>query len=388
MKIALVCPYDMIGHSGGVQQIVMHQAEGLRARGHKVKIITPRPNKFKGNAPEHYIFLGNSRKIKAGLATAGDISVEIDGTEIDDVLNREKFDVINFHEPWIPVLARQITMRSNAALVGTFHANLSDSLAGKSLANMFSAYGRGIYEKMHLLTAVSESAAGILLSKLPDDDLVKNIRYIPNGIDLKKYSTAPPNALRNPNIKTILFIGRLEGRKGLKYLLRAYAELVRNRDDVQLYIAGKGQDEKKLRDYVRENEIPRVTFVGYISDEDKIYYLHKADVFCSPAHRGESFGIVLLEAMAAGCPTVAGDNSGYSSVMKEFGAISLVNPLDIVDFARRLDIFLYEEDLRKMWLKWSSKYVKQFDWKPIIDQYEDAYNEALKRQADAKKTIN
>lgn len=388
MKIALVCPYDMIGHSGGVQQIVMHQAKGLRARGHSVKIITPRPNKFKGDAPEHYIFLGNSRKIKAGLATAGDISVEIDGTEIDDVLNREEFDVINFHEPWIPVLARQIAMRSSAALVGTFHANLSDSLAGKSLANMFSAYGRGIYEKMHLLTAVSESAAGILLSKLPDEDLVKDIRYIPNGIDLMKYSTPPPNAVRNPKIKTILFIGRLEGRKGLKYLLRAYAELVRHRDDVQLYIAGKGQDEKKLRDYVRDNDIPRVTFIGYISDEDKIYHLHKADVFCSPAHRGESFGIVLLEAMAAGCPTVAGDNSGYSSVMKELGAISLVNPLDIVDFARRLDIFLYEEDLRKLWLKWANKYVKQFDWKPIIDQYEDAYKEALKRQADAEKVIS
>jgi phosphatidyl-myo-inositol alpha-mannosyltransferase len=388
MKIALVCPYDMIGHSGGVQQIVMHQAEGLRARGHKVKIITPRPNKLKGEAPEGYIFLGNSRKIKAGLATAGDISVEIDGTEIDDVLNREEFDIINLHEPWIPVLARQITMRSNAALVGTFHANLSDSLAGKSLANMFSAYGRGIYEKMHLLTAVSESAAGILLSKLPEDELVKNIRYIPNGIDLMKYSTTPPNAIRNPSIKTILFIGRLEGRKGLKYLIRAYAELVRHRDDVQLYIAGKGQDEKKLRDYVRDNDIPRVTFIGYISDEDKIYHLHKADVFCSPAHRGESFGIVLLEAMAAGCPTVAGDNSGYSSVMKEFGAISLVNPLDIVDFARRLEIFLYEEDLRKLWLKWANKYVKQYDWKPIIDQYEDAYKEALKRQADAKEVIS
>ena len=386
MKIALVCPYDMIGHAGGVQQIVMHQAEGLRARGHKVKIITPRPFRASETPPTDYIFLGNSRKLKAGLATAGDIGFEIDGSEIEEVLEREKFDVINFHEPWLPMLARQIIMRSSAAHVGTFHANLSDSVAGKSLASMFTPYGRGILEKIDLVTAVSPAASKILTERGPDNYLVKNIKYIPNGIDLPRYVSAPPNAVRNPKLKTILYVGRLEGRKGIKYLLKAFAELSARRDDVQLFIAGKGPDEKKLRDYVRDNDIPRVTFIGYIDDDDKIYHLHRANVFCAPAHRGESFGIVLLEAMAAMCPTVAGDNAGYSSVMTGTGAISLVNPLDTIDFSRRLEIMLYDENIRKVWLNWAQKYVKAFDWHPIIKQYEDAYKEAIKLHAKNQPT--
>jgi phosphatidylinositol alpha-mannosyltransferase len=155
---------------------------------------------------------------------------------------------------------------------------------------------------------------------------------------------------------------------------------------VQLFIAGKGVDEDKLRSYVKENRIPHVTFLGFISDEEKIYHLHRADVFCAPAHRGESFGIVLIEAMAAGCPVVAGDNEGYSSVMKDTGAISLVNPNDTTDFARRLELMLYDEELRELWKKWAKEYVKEFDWTPIITQYEEIYKEAIKiRRSKAKE---
>lgn len=387
MRIALVCPYDMIDHAGGVQQIVMHQAEGLRARGHTVKIITPRPFRLQSEPPDDYIFLGSSTKVRAVLATAGDIGFEIDGREIDVVLEKEKFDVINFHEPWIPVLARQIATRSRAAHVGTFHANLSDSTTGKSLANMLSSYGRGILYKMDVLTAVSPAAAGILTSKGSDYSLVKNIKYIPNGIDLKRYSRPEAKISSNPNQKTILYVGRLEGRKGLNYLLRAYKELTNNVSGVQLLIAGKGSDENKLREYVKSNNLPEVTFLGYISDEEKIKYLHKADIFCAPAHRGESFGIVLLEAMAAKCPIVAGDNSGYAAVMQDTGAISLVNPLDTVDFSRRMEILLYNQDLRKLWIKWASDYVKKYDWALVVAQYEDVYEQAIKLRKKRKSAI-
>ncbi|MDB5161218.1 MAG: hypothetical protein JWO96_598 [Candidatus Saccharibacteria bacterium] len=381
MKIALVCPYAMFGHTGGVPQVVIHLAKDLTLKGHQVKIITPRPAKFDGEAPEGYILLGNSRKMKAGLATAGDIGIEFDGQEIKDVLAREKFDVINFHEPWLPHLSRQIIQRSSAAHVGTFHASLIDSMAGKSLVNMTSLYWRVIIDKMEVFTAVSKAASAGLLAKEDDNALLENIKYIPNGIDLKRYREAPVTAIRNQSTKTILYVGRLEGRKGVMYLLKAYRELVMNHDDVQLFIAGIGPDEEKLREFVRDSEIPRVTFLGFISDDDKIHHLHKADLFCSPANRGESFGIVLLEAMAAGCPIVAGDNSGYLDVMKDTGAISLVNPLDTIDFARRLEIMLYVEPLRKLWLNWANKYVKQFDWGPIVDQYEAAYEEAIKLHA-------
>ena len=187
-------------------------------------------------------------------------------------------------------------------------------------------------------------------------------------------------------MKTILYIGRLEGRKGIKHLIRAFAELAGRKSNVQLMIAGSGPDEQKLRDLVSELDIPRVTFLGFISDKDKAHYLHRADLFCSPATRGESFGIVLLEAMAAGCPIVAGDNVGYQSVMKDTGAISLVNPKDTVDFARRMETLLFNEDLRKVWIKWAANYIKQFDYKHVVDQYEAAYKDAIKLHEKKPKT--
>lgn len=386
MRIGLVCPYDMVGHAGGVQQIVLHQAEGLRAKGHTVKIITPKPLSLQEELPEDYIFLGSSAKVKAVLATAGDIGIETDGREIEAVLEREKFDVINFHEPWLPVLARQIAMRSKAAHVGTFHANLSDSITGKSLVNVLSSYGKGILHKMDILTAVSPAASSILTAKGSRHHLVKNLKYIPNGIDVKRYSKTDLTVKKSKD-KTILYVGRLEGRKGLKHLLRAYQDLATRQKDVQLVIAGKGADEDKLKDYVKAHKLKKVKFLGYVDDAAKINLMHTADLFCAPAHRGESFGIVLLEAMAARCPIVCGDNVGYTSVMQGAGAISLVNPLDTVDFSRRLEILLCNQDLRKLWINWATKNVKQYDWSQVVDQYEAVYEQAVKLRKKRKTAV-
>jgi phosphatidylinositol alpha-mannosyltransferase len=380
MKIALVCPYNMFERAGGVQQQVIHLHDELKKRGHGVKIITPKPVGFDGEVPEDYILLGSSTNFNpfnSGMATSGTWSFDADADTVKNILDKEKFDVLHFHEPWAPILGRQILQYSPAAHVGTFHANLVDSLAAKSIVNAFGPYGRGIASKMHLMTAVSPAPAAMFINKQPDNELVKNIKYIPNGINLKRYQTKPASAIKHPDMKTVLYVGRLEGRKGVKYLLSAYAQLAQRNENVQLLIAGIGPDEDKLREFVSENKIPRVTFMGFISDKDKIHYLHRSDVFCSPATRGESFGIVLLEAMAAGCPIVAGDNIGYQSVMKDTGAISLVNPKDTVDFARRLEIMLFSQDLRTVWLKWAQKSVKQYDFPKVVDQYEAAYKEAI-----------
>jgi len=375
----------MFERAGGVGELVINLRKGLIERGHSVKIITPRPLSFEGDTPDGYILLGTSAKFNAGLATDGTWTFNIGADEIKDVLNREKFDVINFHEPWAPILARQMLQQSETVHVGTFHANLIDSAAAKSLVNLFMPYGKGIGEKLDLVTAVSPAPAQVLIDKDSGHRLVRDIRYIPNGINISTFESKPRLAIKHPKIKTILFIGRLEGRKGVKYLLRAYRELAARRKDVQLYIAGSGPDEEKLRMYVKENEISRVTFLGFITDQDKIHHLHRADVFSSPATRGESFGIVLLEAMAAGAPIVAGDNIGYLSVMKDTGSISLVNPKDTVDFSRRLEIMAFNEDIRSVWLKWSKEYVKQFDYPKIVAQYEAAYKEAIRLHAKRPK---
>jgi phosphatidylinositol alpha-mannosyltransferase len=378
MKIGLVCPYNILENAGGVAEVVINLRAGLIAKGHEVKIITPRPASYHSKTPDGYILLGTSRKFSGGLATDGSLTFRVDSDDIRSVLEEEKFDVINFHEPWAPILARQMLQISDTAHVGTFHANLIDSAAAKSIVKLFTYYGRNISEKLDYVTAVSPAPAKLLLEKDPERKYVKSICYIPNGINVEQYRAKPETSVKHPKLKTILYVGRLEGRKGIKYLLRAYNELIKTHSDIQLLLAGSGPDEQKLREYVKEFEIPRVTFLGFVSEEEKINQLHRADVFCSPATRGESFGIVLLEAMAAGCPVVAGDNVGYVSVMKETGAISLVNPKDSVDFARRLEIMLFNDDIRQLWQTWAKTYVEQYDYPKVVDQYEAAYEEAIR----------
>lgn len=374
MKIALVCPYDMVQHAGGVQQHVLQLAEKLRHRGHRVKVITPRPRKYYGAPPRNTIFIGRSRRLTRLLATSGDVSLETDGEEIEAILDQEKFDVIHFHEPFVPLIARQILNYSKSAHVGTWHASLYESPGGKSLASIFTSYGRPIAYGMHVITAVSEAAAAVLLDKsnLP-------ITYIPNGINVEHFNKAYGNEKQNnpAKTKTILYLGRLEKRKGLKYLLDAFAQLSLDSTRVKLVIAGSGPDEAKLKEYVSDHRIKNVTFLGYVNETQKLELLHSSDLFCSPARYGESFGIVLLEAMAAGLPLVAGDNQGYRTVLSGRGQLSLVNPVDSVDFARRLELLLTDVKLRDLWLEWAEKYVKQFDFEKVTDQYEKVYEQAL-----------
>ena len=150
---------------------------------------------------------------------------------------------------------------------------------------------------------------------------------------------------------------------------------------VSLVIAGNGPDREKLEALARDLELKNVTFLGFIEEKEKIQYLRKADLFCSPALYGESFGIVLLEAMATGTVTVAGDNPGYESVMKGLGALSLVNPKHHAEFARRMEMLLGEPELRRLWRQWATEQLPQYSYTAIVDQYEAVYEMALEKHA-------
>jgi phosphatidylinositol alpha-mannosyltransferase len=199
---------------------------------------------------------------------------------------------------------------------------------------------------------------------------------VPLSVDLKKY--------RRPKTRTsaagtkILYIGRLERRKGVRYLLRAFQLLQAVEPDVELIIAGNGPERKMLEELSEELELHNVSFLGFVEDEQKHQLLNEADLFCSPAIYGEGFGIVLLEAMAKGLVTVAGDNIGYASALQELGAISLVDTRNTADFARRLRLLLKEERLRAAWQAWAATYVKQFSYEHVVDQYLEVYKAALK----------
>mgnify|MGYP003603955563 FL=1 len=362
----------MFSFAGGVSDGVINLHKQLVLKGHTVKIITPRPRNYSDEPPQDYILLGRSAKMNTPFDTMVDIGFEADGDEIQAILDEEKFDILHFHEPWVPVLSRQILSRSKSINVATFHAKLPESILSKSIINTVVPYTKSILNYIHMFTAVSDAAAEHLRTLTKEE-----IITVPNGIDYERYkSTVVPKKIITQ--KSILYLGRLEKRKGVEYLITAYKKLRERHDDVKLVIAGNGVKRKNLERLVKQYKIPDVSFTGFVPEEDKPNLMKQADLFCSPAPYGESFGIVLLEAMAVGTPIVAGNNSGYSSVLTGRGRLSLVTPTATDDFYQRLELLLYDNDIRKLWIDWANQTIKQYDFEHVANMYEQVYKRALR----------
>jgi len=367
MKIAIFNPYNIF-LPGGVQDHIRAQAEELRLRGHDVTIITPKPRKHSDIAPEGTIFMGMSARVRAQSSTV-DISAATDQNEVDDFYKNHSFDVVHFHEPVVPFVGRQLIAGCPYPTVATLHAALPETGIGRTLGSI-KPYFRSVLQHVDIFTRVSPAAGEYL------DDLLDGVEIydVPNGVNV---STFKPS--KNRDDKTILFVGRLEKRKGPKYLIEAFAELKKNVPDARLLIVGDGPDRERLQEQIEQLAVDDVEMLGYVSHEEKQLLLSKATIACFPAIYGESFGIVLLEAMATGTPIIAGDNPGYSSVMKDRGLLSLVDPKNLDEFARRLQLLITDKELRELMSSWGLEYVKQFDYKNIVDKYEEIYKYAIKK---------
>ncbi|GAC1502911.1 MAG: phosphatidyl-myo-inositol alpha-mannosyltransferase [Candidatus Saccharimonadales bacterium] len=374
MKIGIVCPYNVNKH-GGVLEVVLALQAGLKKRGHTVKIITPLPNGSESTNNPDIIFMGSSTDFRAPSHTTSQVSSTADSVKLDQMLKQEGFDILHFHEPWVPFLSRQLLQQSDSVNIATFHSKIPETMMSRTVIKVVTPYLKSVMKYLHVLTAVSESGAEYATG-LTDEP----ITIIPNGIDLKKYKK--PKQRKSDN--TILYIGRLEKRKGVKYLLRAYQVLSNSNQDTKLIIVGDGPDRERLEMLADDLKLKNISFLGYVSEEKKLQLIANADIFCSPAVYGESFGIVLLEAMATGTVCVAGNNSGYVDVLQELGAVSIVNPHDTEEFARRLDLLMHDKELRSLWQKWAAKYVKQYSYPNVVDRYEELYKEALQEHGKHK----
>ncbi len=375
MKIGLVCPYN-ITRGGGVQEVVKALQLEFTKLGHEAVIITPQPKEPYASRDHRVIFLGTATDFKSPLATTTQVSASVLTDEIDNMLEYEKFDVLHFHEPWVPVLSRQILSRSTCVNVGTVHAKLPETIASRALMRVVTPYTKPLIRYIDAFTAVSEAAAEYLRT-LTDDP----IEIIPNGIHTGHFRS-PAHLADLPKAKTILYIGRIEKRKGVKYLLRAFQILQERQPDARLIIAGDGVDREKMQELTEELQLRNVEFLGFIDDHTKLQLLHSADLFCSPAIYGESFGIVLLEAMASGLVTVAGNNPGYESVMTGLGQLSLVDPRDSKEFAHRMELLLTDEGIRQLWKKWAKKHIRQFEYHKVAAMYLSAYEAAIKAASE------
>ena len=371
LKIAVFTPYNIF-QPGGVQEHVELQVRELRNRGHDVTIITPRPRKkYANEAPEGVIFLGVSARIKTPSATSSDVSLTPYNERIDEILAND-FDVLHVHEPLIPVAARQLLSRAEgkALRVGTFHAALPGNALGKSLSTPYKTYARSVMPHVDVITAVSPAATGYI-----SEFINQPVNFIPNCIELDKFQ--PKDLKRDQNM--IFFMGRLEKRKGAMQAIKAYEILKQRKPEAKLVIASDGPLRDALEQHVEAYGIKDVQFLGIISDEKKIELLNSCGIYTTPALYGESFGIVLAEAMAMQAPIVAHPNDGYVSTMQETGRLSLVDCKDLEAYADRMQLMLEDDELRRTWQKWAAKYVKQYDINVIADKYEKLYQEELSK---------
>jgi phosphatidyl-myo-inositol alpha-mannosyltransferase len=306
VRVGLVCPYSL-NLPGGVQEQVLALGRALRAMGVDARVLGP----CDGPPPDASVTpLGKSVPLASNGSVAPIAPDPACALRTIRALRDEAFDVVHLHEPLVPGPTVTALVFTEAPIVGTFHR------AGESaLYRAMRPLARWAANKLQLRCAVSEDALSTA-----SEALGGQYELMFNGIDVTRYAKADPWPAEHP---TILFIGRHEPRKGLTVLIDAMALLG---PEVRLWVAGDGPQTAKLQAKTAEDS--RIEWLGRISDDEKASRLGAADAFCAPSLHGESFGVVLLEAMAASTPIVASDLPGYRNVARPGYEALLVPPGD------------------------------------------------------------
>ena len=283
MKIALVSPYDF-AYPGGVVNHIASLERHLTRMGHEVRVIAP-ASKVVTTFGNRFIPIGRPRPIPtSGSILRITISLRLAST-IKAILNREKFDIVHLHEPFMPMLCSDVLRFSNVPNIGTFHA--CDGSPGYEFGKPIGTIM--LKRHLHKLTgkiAVSKPAMEYASKYVPGD-----YDIIPNGVDTENFSPdVTPIEEFCDGKKNIVFVGRLERRKGVKYLLEAYQEVKREIPDSRLIVVGPGaRPRKKHEKWIKRHGLQDVVFVGYVTEEDKPRYYKTADVFCAPATGRENY---------------------------------------------------------------------------------------------------
>ena len=293
-------------------------------------------------------------------------------SQVQKVLDREQFDLLHFHEPFVPFLSLVVLRQSTSVNIATFHAYAGFSPAMELGKRTLTPYAG----RLHGRIAVSAAARHFADRFFPGD-----FKVIPNGVNLGRYQRAVPIARWKDGCPNILFVGRLEDRKGLPHLLKAFRLVRRSGIEGRLLVVGSGPQEREARRYVMTRGLQNVEFLGRVSDAEKAQLFKTADVFVSPATGRESFGIVLLEAMAAGTPIVCSDIHGYKGVVQRGRQAILVPPRDSKGLAAAISELLADPALRERMGEAGLERAKQFSWEHITARVEAYYGFVVRRLA-------
>nr|WP_055505565.1 glycosyltransferase family 4 protein [Nonomuraea pusilla] len=353
MRIGIVCPYTW-DVPGGVKQHIDDLAQALMAQGHDVSVIAPAADDEE--LPPYVTGAGRAVPVPYNGSVARMSFGFLSAARVRRWVRTGEFDVLHIHEPLIPSLGVLACWAAKGPIVATFHASFSRSRAIAVAEPLL----RSALEKLTGRIAVSDAARKSLVEQFGGDAVL-----IPNGVTVSRYARAEPLDGWGPDGRTIGFLGRMdEERKGLPILLEAFDALAAERPGLKLLIAGPG-DEKDVYERVRRDFHDRVTVLGMVSEADKIRAYHSVDVFCAPNTRGESFGIVLAEAMASGATVLASDIPAFRKVLGEGQAGALFSNGDPASLAREAAALLDAPERRAKLAEEALVAVRKYDWSTV-----------------------
>jgi phosphatidylinositol alpha-mannosyltransferase len=373
MKIALVCPYDWNRH-GGVQAHVRQLARRLSSD-HEVRVIAPAAGPVpRPDAPFQVVGVGAPVPVPFNRSVAAVSLSPAVAARVRRELRRFAPHVTHVHEPLAPVVSTAAVAFAASPLIVTYHA-WSDT---DRLYRAIGPAARRLVARADASVAVSPAAgryaAGAL--GLP----LGAFRIVPNGVDVAQFAGAEPiEDLIDASRPLLLFVGRLEPRKGLDVLIRAWLRLRARRPEVRLCVMGEGSERDRCQQMIPPSLRPDVLFVGAVAEAEKARYHASADVYVAPNTGGESFGIVLLEAMSAGLPVVASDIPGFRSVMTDGREGRLVAPGDAPALATALDALLVNDKLRTAMAAEGLRSALDYDWGVVTRRLLDIYHHLVRR---------
>jgi len=364
MRIGICAPYDL-ARDGGVNSHIRAQARALRMLGHEVCVFGA------ASAP-----LADGER-----ALSGCISLVVGGTEtgmgldprswwrVAELFRTCRFDVLHMHEPLMPLVPWFALRQSAVPVVATFHTHREQ---GHRWYGRYHRLLEPLMRGIHTRLAVSDAARRTVARDFPGD-----YQILPNGIDVGRFRHPVPRPAEMPaHLRFVLFVGRLEPRKGVDRLIRAMPIVQRQAPDVRLVVVGDGPDRAALETVARDAGV-EVLFTARVPDALLPAYYRAADIVCSPALGDESFGIVLLEAMAAERPIVATRIDGYVEMLAGAGSARFADVDDSSALAREIAVLLSAPELRRTLGANGAAFVRAYDWNVIARRLEAIYSRPI-----------
>ena len=362
-RIGIVCPYGW-DTPGGVQAHIADLARYLQSQGHYVSVLAPTADEE--NLPDFVVSAGKPISIPYNGAVARILFGPIAFSRVRQWISGGDFDLLHLHEPAIPSISLLACFAAEGPMVGTFHASAKRQKAIFAIGPILEP----VIEKLTARIAVSEAARETLTEHLETDAVV-----VPNGIYARRLAQGKMDDRWSGN--SIGFIGRYEEpRKGLSVLVAALPEIIKANPDIRVIVAGPGDSKEFLKE-VPESLHSRFNFLGRISEEEKGDFLHSIGVYVAPNTGGESFGIILAEALAAGAAVVASDIPAFDALLGHGAYGTLFASENSRDLALAINEVLANSDLRNRLRKDGKEYAQSFDWDLVAERIYDVYEMSM-----------